>query len=132
MDHHAHLVFLQPEHLGDFFVKHVVDDLYFEEVVAGAEGAALLGPAEQGVVADQVRVGVVDAAVRLGVGHVRVRHQVAVREVPRPVGQELLQLLFVELVPARPPDSGGHIAEQLLDQLSEVRLHVTVEETGFD
>ena len=35
-----------------FLVEDVIDDLHFEEVIAGAERAALFGAAVQGVIAD--------------------------------------------------------------------------------
>ena len=59
--------FSRPMTRGRLLVEDVIDDLHFEEVVAGAERAALLRAAVEGVVADHVRVGAVEPALGLGV-----------------------------------------------------------------
>ena len=54
-------------------VEDAVDDLHFEEVVARAERAALVGAALDGAVADAVGVGAVEPAAGLGVLEVALR-----------------------------------------------------------
>ena len=75
---------------GRFLVEDVIDDLHFQEVVAGAERAALLGAAVQGVIADRVGIGAVEPAVGLGVVDVARRRQAAAEQVARPFAQQLL------------------------------------------
>ena len=64
VDHDADHVLLQAHDAGRLLVEDVIDDLHFEEVVAGAERAALLRAALHGVVADRVGLGAVEPAVR--------------------------------------------------------------------
>src|SRR5262249_33713219 len=99
-DHDAHQVLLPPQHAGGGFIEDVVDDLHFEEVVARAERAALLGAAGQGAVADAVGLGAVEPAAGLGVLGVARRAQAAAQDVADALGHQLLQLLVVEVVAA--------------------------------
>src|SRR5579859_3854661 len=130
MDHHADLVFLQPEHLGDFFIEYVIDNLHFEEVIPRSERTALLGPARQGVIADQFGVGVVDPPLRFGVGNILLGGKIAAQEIARPFGEESFQFASVELVSARPSDAGWNVAEQIFDKFAQVRLNITIEKIG--
>ena len=45
MDHHADAVLLQAHGAGGRLVEHFLDHLHFEEMVAGAERAALIAAA---------------------------------------------------------------------------------------
>ena len=96
--HHADLVEFEAERLGNLRVGDAIDDLHFEEVVARAEGAALLAAALDGVRGDFVRVGPVDTAVGLGVIQVLQLTEVAVDHEARPLAEDALGLGNVELV----------------------------------
>ena len=119
--------FSSPRHGRGFLVEDVIDDLHFQEVVAGAERAALLRPAVEGVVGHAIGVGAVEAALGLGVVEVAARRQAAAEQVARPLAQQMRQLLVVELVAPGAADAGRHVAEQRLDQRSQLRLHVAID-----
>ena len=66
VDHDADHVLFQPHDRGGFRVEDLIDDLDFEEVVARAERAALIGAARERPLADRGRVRPVEPAVGLG------------------------------------------------------------------
>ena len=116
MDHHADLVLFQAQRLAASASKTLIDDLHFEEVVAAAERAALLGAALDGVVADTcVRVG----RRRGGRWPRCVRGRAATpsprsmtNRGPSPISRRVS--VRVELVLARSPDAGRDGVEQRL------------------
>src|SRR5262249_11372019 len=132
VDHHADHVLFQPQHRRGFLVEDLIDDLHFEEVVARAERAALLGAAGQGEVADVVGHGTVEAALGLGVLDIAARRQAAADQVARALGHELPQLLLVELVAARAAGAGGDVAEEIIYQRADLRFDLAEGEIGSD
>src|SRR5262249_14743308 len=108
----------------------MIHDLDLEEVVSGAERAALFGPAGQGAVADRIRIGSFEPAARFGVVDVAGRSQAALNDVARTFRQYLAQFLFSEVVLAALADPCRHLAEELFNQLAQVRLDVPVEKIG--
>src|SRR5207253_2458854 len=56
--------------------------------------------------------------------------QATLDHITRPLGQELFQLLGGEVILARLADAGRYLAEQFIDQRTQMRLDVAVEEVG--
>ena len=79
VDHDADHVLFQAHDRGRLLVEDVIDDLHLEEVVAGAQRAALVRAALEGAVADGIRVGAVEPALGLGVLDVARGGQAAAR-----------------------------------------------------
>src|SRR5579864_117731 len=132
MDHNAHLILLETERACNAFVENVIDNLHLHEMIAGAQRAALLGPARESVIADFIRVGVLNLAGRLGVFEIRRRAETPANHVAGTIGEQVPQFLLVELVLARTADACGYVAEQALDQFPQMRLHVLVKEIALD
>src|SRR5262249_16011760 len=110
----------------------MIDDLHFEEVVARAERAALLGAARLGVIADGVRVRAVEMSVRLRVLDVAALAVSLADDVARPLREQPRHLAAAELVTARLAGGGGNVLEEAIDQLAQMVLHFAVEEIRPD
>ena len=86
MNQYGDLAFAKAHDLGRSLIEHAVDNLDFEEVVAGAERAALVETARDRAIADPTGIGAVQAAAGLGDEQVMVRPiaQVRRRKTPLP------------------------------------------------
>src|SRR5262249_42277445 len=130
VDHDADHVLFEAHRAGCLLVEDVIDDLDLEEVVARAEGTALLGAACLGMIADGGWLRPVEPPARLGEVNIALHAKAAAQQIARSFAEEVLEFLLVELVASRAADSGRHVAEQLLDQRADVRLDLAIEQIG--
>ena len=130
VDHHADHVLLQAHDRRGLLVEDVIDDLHFEEVVARAERAALLARrASRARSLTCVGLGAVEPAAGLGVLDVARVARPRPMQVADALAHQLAQLLGVEAVLARPGRRrSGRCWNSVVDELSQVRLDVAVEE----
>ena len=130
MNHHADHVFFQAQRGTSRFVEDIVYDLYLQEMVAGTQSSTLVGAAREGSLADGIGVGPLQAPVGLGIFDVALAGESAIDEGLWPFRQEQPQLFLVEVESPGSPDARGHAPKQLFDQLSQMRLDVSIEKVG--
>ena len=122
MDHHADHVLFQAHRPGGGRVANLVDDLHFEEVVAGAEGAALVAAALHGPVAHVIRLGAAQAAAGLGVFEVAWGGPAAGGQVGHALGQQAAEFLAAEQIRPAGAHAGRDAAEQGVHQRVQPRF----------
>ena len=111
MDEHADLAGLEPEGRGCGGVLDAIDHLHFDEVVAGAHGAALIGSPGQRPIAHEFRRGAGDAALGLGAGDVVGRGQPLPGQEGHAVAHECAELGGRKHERPSLPDAHGDVAD---------------------
>ena len=130
MDHDADLAQREAHRPRGRLVADFIDDLDLEEMVPGAESAALVIAAIQGAGADIIGLGAAEAALGFGVLDVAGGGQAAMFEVTEALAHQPPQLLGVEAVCAALADPGGDVAEKSVHESIEPRLDIVQGEAG--
>ena len=115
MDHHHYLLLGQPEAGRDLRLKHFLDVLHFEEVIAAAQRADLRAPALLGAIGYLRGVGAGHSPGFFAELHVG-GFAIAAFDYPRGAALEhIIQILPTALHEALGAGAGRHIAEELID-----------------
>ncbi len=128
----GHLALAQPERLGRLLVEDLLHEVDLQEVVPAAERADLRYPSLLGLVAHLGRIGGLHPAPLLGGQQVLLPPVAALHRPFRAVPQHIVEAAAGELDDALGAHPGGHVLEQEVYELLDVRPDVIGLQVGAD